>query len=62
MDKRVKVWDATEGWELVTLEGHTEMLVAVRFSPDGKWLVSTDSTVCRVWNGSPRMSETIRAE
>jgi len=46
----LRVWDAADGQELVTLRGHDHIVVAVGFSPDGKRLVSSsmDKTV-KVW-------------
>jgi WD40 repeat protein/tetratricopeptide (TPR) repeat protein len=36
----VKVWDATTGKEVLTLEGHTSIVTSVCFSPDGTHLAS----------------------
>ena len=39
-DNTLKVWDATSGQETLTLNGHTDAVSSVAFSPDGKRIVS----------------------
>ncbi|MBF8283025.1 MAG: hypothetical protein HW378_1940 [Anaerolineales bacterium] len=50
----VKLWDAANGRELLTLSGHTGWVMGIAFSPDGKRLASTslDGTV-KVWSLTP---------
>ena len=50
-DKTIKVWDAITGMELATLFGHTEYVLAVAYSPDGKHIASgsMDGTV-KIWD------------
>jgi WD40 repeat protein len=47
----IHVWDLTTGREVHTLRGHDHRVVALRFTPDGKKLVSAgwDNTL-RVWD------------
>jgi len=47
VDKTVKVWDAVNGQELLTLRGHTDQVYGVAYSPDGKRLAtaSADETL-----------------
>ena len=51
--KTVKVWDAATGQETLTLEGHTDLIHSVAFSPDGQRIVScgSDNTL-KVWGAT----------
>ena len=48
-DNRVRLWDVEHRTELARLSGHSQLVEAVAFSPDGKWLVSV--------SGNSRMPE-----
>lgn len=50
----IKLWDAANGRELLTLVGHSDWVMGLAFSPDGKWLASTslDGTI-KVWSIVP---------
>ncbi len=54
-EEEVKVWDATNGQETLTLKGHTGRVTSVAYSPDGKWLAAAghfaDGTV-KVWDAT----------
>jgi WD40 repeat protein/serine/threonine protein kinase len=59
-DFSVHLWDTTTGRHVSALNGHTGPILTVRFSPDGRWLLSGgyDATV-RVWNTASRRCERI---
>jgi hypothetical protein len=52
-DGTARIWDATNGQELLCLSGHQGQVTAVAYAPDGKWLVtgSTGGTA-RIWDTS----------
>ncbi|KAF2192900.1 YVTN repeat-like/Quino protein amine dehydrogenase [Zopfia rhizophila CBS 207.26] len=52
-DNTVKVWDASSGECLQTLEGHSYLVCSVAFSHDSTWLASAsgDNTV-KIWDAS----------
>ncbi len=50
-DKVVKLWSVESQKEVATLQGHSESILSVSFSPDGKYLASgsLDNTV-KLWS------------
>jgi WD40 repeat protein len=50
LDNVMRVWDATTGRELRTLEGHVDFVNGAAWSPDGTRLASgSDDGTLRVW-------------
>jgi WD40 repeat protein len=47
----VKIWDVASGKNLRTLSGHApDWVNSLSWSPDGKWLATSDSKALRVWD------------
>jgi len=70
-DRTVRLWDAATGALLQTLEGHTDSVFSVAFSPDGKllpilqvanhWVVEDDTNILWLppdYRGTPDYRET----
>src|SRR5262249_24495528 len=52
--RRVMIWDAMSGQEVLTLRGHTAMVASLAFSPDGRRLATGGTHhVVRVWDATP---------
>lgn len=50
-DRKVHIWDTTNGLEVFTLAGHTEFIFSMAFNPDGKHLASGGSDgVVKIWS------------
>jgi WD40 repeat protein len=50
-EQTAKVWDATSGKLLTTLEGHTAKVLAASFSPDGSRINTTGADgIVKVWD------------
>ena len=57
----IKIWDATSGDHLITLQGHTRPIASLAFSRDGRYLVSgSHDQTSRVWRLAKKDGETIR--
>jgi WD40 repeat protein len=52
-DKTAKIWNATDGSLLQTLEGHTDVVYSVAFSPDGTLIATgSEDKTANIWNVS----------
>ena len=62
-DRTIKIWDAEDGREVLTLRGHAHTGGCVAFSPDGHLLASgsLDTTV-RVWDATPFPPDVLREQ
>jgi WD40 repeat protein/serine/threonine protein kinase len=50
-DSKVKIWDSRTGEEVLTFRGHTGLVSALAFSPDGRRLYSgSRDTTVKVWD------------
>lgn len=50
-DKLIRIWDMTNGKELVSIEGHTNSVSSIAWSPDGQKLASgSDDKTIRFWD------------
>jgi WD40 repeat protein len=56
-DKTVRLWDAVTRVALHTLEGHSDWVRSVAFSPDGKVVVSgSDDKTVKLWDAVTRVA------
>lgn len=47
----IRLWDAESAVELSQLKGHTDAVVSLTFSPNGRWLLSTSyDNTARLWD------------
>ena len=46
----IQVWNASTGQERWKLDGHSVQVLRLAFSPDGKWLASSDYRLTKIWD------------
>jgi RNA polymerase sigma factor (sigma-70 family) len=51
-DNVIRLWSIAEGKELPALSGHTDGIIEMQFSPDSKFLASSDKEGIRIWDWS----------
>lgn len=50
-DATARIWDSTDGRELLRLTGHGDTVNEATFSPDGQWIVTaSDDSSARLWD------------
>lgn len=49
-DRTVKIWDLQTRTEIRTLHGHPNNVVAVRYHPVTKMLLSASSHIVKIWD------------
>jgi WD40 repeat protein len=49
VDRSARLWEARSGKLVAILQGHTSWLFSVRFSQDGRRIVTVDNDTARVW-------------
>jgi serine/threonine protein kinase/WD40 repeat protein len=49
-DKVVRLWDSQTGHTVRSFAGHTQPVISLRFSKDGRRLASSSSTAVKVWD------------
>jgi len=59
--RTIRLWDADDGQEVLTLKGHTGAIRSVAFSADGGRLLSTSvDKTARIWDASPVPQKLVR--
>ena len=59
MDNTVKVWDARSYRAVHTLRGHTEGVLSVAFSRDGRLATASADKTVKLWDAGPATARTL---
>ncbi len=49
-DNTVKLWGVESQKKVTTLQGHSEFVYSVAFSPDGKYLACSGKNTVKLWS------------